>query len=68
MQVISFGNTSYVANVSRVVDCIATRFKVSDVVITKIQVTTSDADVVTTKVHCRTAIVSNGSNATKIAI
>ena len=68
MQVISFGNTSYVANISCVVDCVTTRFKVSDVVITKIQVTTSDTDVVTTKVHCRTTIVSNGSNTTKIAI
>ena len=68
MQVISFGNTSYVANISCVVDCVATRFKVSDVVITKIQVTTSDTDVVTTKVHCRTTIVSDGCNFFKILI
>ena len=68
MQVISFGNTSYVTNVSSVIDCVATRFKVSDVVITKIQVTTSDTDVVTTKVHCRTTIVSDGCNFFKILI
>ena len=51
VQVVSFRNTFYVANVSSVIDHIATRFKVSDVLVTHVDRAASDVDGVRTEFH-----------------
>ena len=51
VQVISFGNTSYVADVSRVIDYITTRFKVSNVLVTHVDRAICDVNGVRTKFH-----------------
>ena len=51
MQVVSFRNTFYVANVSSVIHYIATRFKVSDVLVTHVDRAICDVNGVRTKFH-----------------
>ena len=51
VQVVSFRNTSYVANVSSVIDHIATRFKVSDVLVTHVDRAICDVNGVRTEFH-----------------
>ena len=51
VQVVSFRNTSYVANISSVIHYIATRFKVSDVLVTHVDRAISDIDRVRTEFH-----------------
>ena len=61
VQVVSFGNTSYVANVSSIILYIATRFEVSDVLVTHVDRTICDVDGVRTKFHFWTICsVGNG--------
>ena len=63
VQVVSFGNTSYVANVSRVIDYITTRFKVCDVLVTHVDRAICDVNGVRTKFHFWTICsVGNGSD------
>ena len=51
VQVVSFRDTFNVANVSSVIDHIATRFKVSDVLVTHVDRAICDVDGVRTKFH-----------------
>ena len=61
VQVVSFGNTSYVTDVSCVIHYIATRFKVSDVLVTHVDRAASDVDGVRTEFHFWTICsVGNG--------
>ena len=61
VQIVCFRNTSYVADVSSVIYYIATRFKVSDVLITHVDRAISDVDGVRTEFHFWTICsVGNG--------
>ena len=59
VQVVSFRNTFYVANVSSVIDHIATRFKVSDVVITHVHIAAIEFEFVTADCESSRATVLN---------
>ena len=63
VQVVSFRNTFYVANISCVIDNIATRFKVSDVLVTHVDRAICDVNGVRTKFHFWTICsIGNGIN------
>ena len=51
VQIISFRNTFYVTNISCIIDYIATRFKVRDVLVTHVDRAISDVNGVRTKFH-----------------
>ena len=68
MNVVSFGNTVNVANISCVIDHIATRFKVSDVVIAHIHITAIEFEFVAANCESSRTFVFNGSNIFQIFI
>ena len=69
MQVISLRNTSYIANVSSIIHYIATRFKVSNVLVTHVDRAICDVNGVRTKFHFWTICsIGNGIDVYQVFI
>ena len=66
MNVVSFGDTVNVANVCCVVDNIATRFKVSDVVIAHIHITAIEFEFVAADCESSRAFVFNSLDVSQV--
>ena len=67
MNVVSFGDTVNVANVSCVIDHIATRFEVSDVVVAHIHITAIEFEFVAANCESSRAFVFNSLDVSQVA-
>ncbi len=66
MNVVSFGDTFNVANVSSVIDHIATRFKVSDVVVAHVHIAAIEFEFVAADCESSRAFVFNSLDVSQV--